>query len=315
MENYEDFRRLFRESVGTELLQDVSLRDLSSFKIGGRADLFFQARKTDDLLGAVSLAVRKSVPFYVIGGGFNILFDDAGYRGLLIKNGIEGMTPLDEEGKLEVSSGTTLTAVLQTSLERGYAGLAFLAGIPGTFGGAVYGNAGAFGRSIADVLESAVLLHPREGKTSVLRKDDLDFGYRRSLLQETRDIVIRADLKAFPENPGEVLKTVRDIMGQRKIKHPPPGTACAGSFFKNPCSPDGERSSAGFLLEKAGARGLSVGDAAVFEGHCNFLVNRGQAKSGDVLRLAAELKERVYQKFGVRLEEEVIYLSAAASMI
>jgi UDP-N-acetylmuramate dehydrogenase len=312
MNHPREFRAAFLEAVGRPLHETARLAELSSFRIGGPADFLFEARSEEELKKAVALAVREKFPFYVIGGGFNILFDDAGYRGLIVRNKVEGVE--FAEGHLNVLSGTSLSSLLQDMQARGLAGLEFMAGIPGTAGGAVFGNAGAFGQSIGDVLEEAVLLEPGGGERK-LSREDLDFGYRRSALQKGHAVILRVVLRAAPGDPRASEKTVSDYLEKRRSKHPPWGTACAGSFFRNPCLPGGEKVAAGRLLEQAGARGMTVGGAAVYEGHCNFIINTGKAKAGDVLLLARKLKERVFAMSGIRLEEEVVYLPATASMV
>jgi UDP-N-acetylmuramate dehydrogenase len=285
---------------------------MSSFGIGGPADLFFEARTEAELEAAVSLAVAGRYPVYVIGGGNNLLFDDAGYRGLIIRNRLEGLAK--GEGRMTVLSGTGLPCILREALAASLGGLEFLAGIPGTLGGAVYGNAGAYGWSIGDVLETATVLRPG-GERKTVSRGELGFGYRDSVLKSAGGIVLAATLLCSPGDSRESEAKIRDILEKRKTKHPPLGTACAGSYFKNSCAATGERIAAGKVLEQAGARGLAVGDAAVYENHCNFIINRGNARAADVLALAGELKERVFQAFGLRLEEEVIYLRADASML
>jgi UDP-N-acetylmuramate dehydrogenase len=285
---------------------------MSSFGIGGPADFFFEARSQGELEKAVAAAAGENVPFYVIGSGTNILFDDAGFRGLIVRNRLEGV--VRDGHRLMVLSGTGLSAVLRETLSGGLAGLEFLAGIPGTVGGAVSGNAGAFGASIGEFLETATLLS-RDGKQAVLRKEELEFGYRTSKLKREPAVVLRADLACSPGDREASEAKIRENLEHRRSKHPPWGTACAGSYFKNPWPPGGDRLPAGRLLEMAGARGLAVGDAAVYEKHCNFIINKGNAGSGDVLRLAEDLKERVLRQFGVRLEEEVIHLRADASWL
>jgi UDP-N-acetylmuramate dehydrogenase len=200
------------------------------------------------------------------------------------------------------------------ALEAGLAGLEFLAGIPGTTGGAVNGNAGAFGSSIGDHVGWATLLTPAGGQTTVGR-EALAFGYRTSVLKHNRSVVLNVVLLCSPGDRKASEAKVRDILTRRRLKQPPWGTASAGSYFKNPSSASGVKTAAGYLLEQAGAKGLAVGDAAVYDQHCNFIVNKGNARSADVLRLAGELKERVFQMFGIRLEEEVIHLPATASML
>jgi UDP-N-acetylmuramate dehydrogenase len=306
------FREAFLERIGTCPSENVPLSAMSSFGIGGPADLFFEAGTEPELEGAVSLAASEKVPFYVIGGGYNLLFDDAGYRGLIIRNRLDGVRR--EGHRLTVLSGTSLSCVLRETIEAGLAGLEFLAGIPGTVGGAVCGNAGAYGWSIGDVLESARLFSPG-GEPRTVPRDALGFGYRDSALKRKGGIALSATLLCSPGDRRESEARVRGILEKRWAKHPPHGTACAGSYFKNSSSGSGARIAAGQLLEQAGARGLAVGDAAVSDVHCNFIINKGDARASDVLALAGELKERVNKMFGVLLEEEVIYLRADASML
>lgn len=312
MKTVQEFRELFLEEFGRPLLEKTCLADLSSFRIGGPAELVFEARTESDLIKSAALAAREKLPYYIIGGGFNILFDDEGYRGLIIRNKADALTC--DEGRIRVSSGTGLSFLLHDALARGLVGLEFLAGIPGTVGGAIFSNAGAFGRSIGDVLENAVLLEPGGGEKALAR-GDFAFSYRRSSLQRDHAVVVRAVLAVSPGDPQASAAKIRDYLEKRRAKHPPWGTACAGSFFKNPCTPEGERIPAGRLLEEAGAQGMTAGGAAVYEKHCNFIINTGNARACDVLLLARKLKERVFATSGIRLEEEVIYLPATASML
>ena len=307
------FREAFLERIGTSPSENVPLSAMSSFGIGGPADLFFEARTEGELEAAVSLAVAERYPFYVIGGGNNLLFDDSGYRGLIIRNRLEGVVL--GEIRMSVLSGTGLPCVLREALGASLCGLEFLAGIPGTVGGAVYGNAGAYGWSIGEVLESATVLRPG-GRRETLSREELGFGYRDSALKKTPGIVLSATLLCSPGDSRESEAKIRDILEKRRTKHPPLGTACAGSYFKNSCfrdrSEDRRRPAAptgGRLRPRGRATRRSTRTTA------NFIINKGNARSSDVLALAAELKEKVYKMFGVRLEEEVIYLRADASML
>jgi UDP-N-acetylmuramate dehydrogenase len=308
----QEFRELIVRETGLAVQEKAGLDHISSFKIGGPADLLVEPRTEEDLKRAVALAVRERYAFYVIGGGYNILFDDEGYRGLIIRNRADGVGGVD--GRLIALAGTGLQALLQDAVARGLGGLEFLAGIPGTLGGALFSNAGAFGSSLGDFVEEAFLLEPGGGERR-LSREDFGFGYRRSSLQRDHGIVLRAVVRAEPGDRKDSERKIKEFMEKRKARHPPWGTACAGSFFKNPCSPGGEKVAAGRLLELAGARGMTVGGAAVYEGHCNFIINAGQATARDVLVLARELKELVFETSGVRLEEEVVYLPATASML
>jgi UDP-N-acetylmuramate dehydrogenase len=309
--NTQAFRDVLTETLKKAPLEHVPLERVSSFGVGGPADLFFEAGEEDDLVRAAALASREGFPYYVIGGGSNLLFDDSGYRGLIIRNRIEGVDVLPN--RLAARSGTALSALVREALGHGLRGLEFLAGIPGTVGGALFGNAGAFGRSLGEAFEEAALLESG-GERLTVGRADLTFGYRRSSLQEKHALILGATFSVTPGDPRASEAEIREYLDRRRAKHPPCGTLCAGSYFKNPVGRDGVRVPAGRLLEEAGAKGMSIGGAAVYEGHCNFIVNKGNARSDDIRNLAAALRELVLGKTGVLLEEEVIYLAPTVSM-
>lgn len=314
MKEFQDFSRAFFEETGLFPASKVPLADYSSFRIGGPADYFLEVRGLSDLALAVKAARKFRFPFYVIGGGYNLLFDDAGYRGLVIRNAAAGLQFRPEKESLEAASGTRLSDLVSLALKEGLAGLEFLAGIPGTVGGAVFGNAGAFGQAIGDRVADVTVLSG-EGQEQALGLEALHFGYRYSSLKKDHKIILKATLKVEPGSRPEMLKKVEDYLNQRTRKHPPREVPCAGSYFKNPVLPGGRKIPAGQLLEQAGARGMRVGQATVYPGHCNFIINLGGATARQVLTLAAELKEKVWQSSGIRLEEEVIFVPADASML
>lgn len=303
-------RELIREKTGRPPETGVALRTLSNFKIGGPADYYFGAATLDELRGAVAAARESGIRYYVIGGGYNILFDDAGYRGLIIRNLCRGLEFDPDTVHLTVLGGTPLFELAKFCRDRGLGGLEFLAGIPGTVGGAIYGNAGAFGRSIGELLAEALLMDHRGVERRGRVPGDFEFGYRDSRLKRTRDIVLSAVFLPIPGEQAAVGACMDAYLALRAERHPEPGMAYAGSFFKNPPAPDGKRIPAGKLLEDVGAKQLAVGGAAVYHGHGNFLYNRGDASAADVRRLAEILKARVKERFGVDLEEEVIFLPA-----
>lgn len=305
------FRDAFEQSLGKPLQQDVPLSSKSSLRIGGPADLFFTADSQDDLAAAVRTALRSAIRHFVMGGGTNVLFDDSGFRGLIIKNSASGIFPLPGSRGVEAVSGARLSDLVERSASLGLRGLECLAGIPGTVGGAVSGNAGAFGRNIGQSLSSALVLD-REGREVSLTPGDLGFSYRRSALRRERFTLLKASFKLESDDETKIREDIFCFLEQRKNRHPDWSVASAGCYFKNPVRPDGTRLPAGRLLEDVGAVGLSRGGAAVSEAHCNFIVNRGGARAADVLELARELKARVREKFGLDLEEEVVYLPAAA---
>jgi UDP-N-acetylmuramate dehydrogenase len=306
-----DFQEHFKSEVSRELKKSVPLSQFSNFKIGGKADYFFSASSLKELMTAVCLSEKESVSYRIIGGGYNVLFDDEGFRGLVIKNDVKGITKL-KDFLVEVLSGTYLNDVIDFCKERGLGGASFLAGIPGTVGGAVYGNAGAFGRSIGDILEEAEVLKLVGKRTDVIKltKNQMGFQYRKSLLKEKPFILLKAVFKLIPESPEVIKKEIEKNIKERKKKHPPWSVACAGSYFKNPVSNSGKKIAAGFLLDRIGARSLKRGDAAVYKGHANFLINTGNATSKDIRGLAAELKQRVKKRFGITLEEEIVFIPA-----
>lgn len=302
----------FEEALGRPLERSVSLRDLSSFRIGGEADFFFAARTARELQTCLNLARRHAVPFYVIGAGTNILFDDTGFRGLLIRSEVRGIER-KEENRISVFCGTLLADVVEFALTEGLGGVEFAAGIPGTVGGAVFGNAGAFGQSIGDVLEEAFLLDG-EGQERRVQRSHFGFGYRQSFLKENHWTLIKATFKLARADKSRIKAQIEENLERRSSRLPSLDMAYAGSYFKNPVLPDGTKVSAGFLLEKVGAKGMRVGEAMVYPGHANFIVNIGQARAVHVLELARRLKDMVKEEFGVDLEEEVIYLPANFSM-
>jgi len=306
-----DISSLFFTSIGKPVEQAVSLSQHSHFCIGGHADFFFTASTLSDLLGGIRFSREHSLPYYIIGGGYNLLFDDRGYRGLIIKNRIKGIRRR-AASEIEILSGTHLEELIRFCIKEGLSGLEFLAGIPGTVGGAVSGNAGAFNQEIGDFLKEADLLNDEGDRVSVGR-NYFAFGYRESSLQRSREMLLRAVFSLQRGNRDEMKVLIDDYLERRKKKHPPMDIACAGSYFKNPVLSDGKKVPAAQLLDEVGAKNLKRGGAQVFSDHANFIINAGSASSADVLGLAAVLKERVKDRFGVELEEEVIFLPAEPS--
>jgi UDP-N-acetylmuramate dehydrogenase len=306
------FPRLFLQAVGKPVREGVLLRDYSNLRIGGRADYFFEAATVEELKSSFLVARKTHIPLFVMGGGFNLLFDDAGFRGLILKNSVRKVGPSKAGDCPRAAAGTPIRELVNFASENSLTGLEFLAGIPGTVGGAVFGNAGAFGQSVGDFLEEAIL-RKENGKEFQVSRDYFAFGYRHSQLKIKHRILLEATFRLRPGTRENIRANIERNLAMRARKHPPQETATAGSYFKNPILPDGTKATAGFLLEHVGAREVRVGDAAVYPGHCNFLVNSGNAKARDILALAAELKKRVKEKFGIELEEEVIFLPADSS--
>jgi UDP-N-acetylmuramate dehydrogenase len=304
-----DFPEMFQNTLGKPLDFSVRLSEQSHFRIGGNADYFFCARSAVDLKKAITLAREFSVYHTIMGGGYNLLFEDEGFRGLVIKNQVRKVVRQDK-GLLRCASGSSLKDVLEwcTGIELG--GLEFMAGIPGTVGGAVYGNAGAFDEQIGDRVVEAVIYD--ESDREVRKPNDyFSFDYRYSSLKKKSDIVLEVILQVEERTKSRIEANIADYMERRKKRHPPWDVACAGSFFQNPTFPDGKKIPAAKLLDRVGARGLREGDAMVYEGHANFIINCGNASARDVLRLASKLKRRVKEDFDIDLKEEVIHVPAS----
>lgn len=305
------FIEKFAKTFGKNLEQSVSLQYLCNFRVGGQADYFFAASSLPELIQAVRLARQHKISYYIIGGGYNLLFDDDGFRGLIIKNSVQGIEKKGT-GKVEVFSGTPIRELVQFCVANTLEGFEFLAGIPGTVGGAVFGNAGAFDRDIGSFLAEALILDKR-GEQVQVDRDFFAFDYRQSRLRTNRNLLLKATFLLQKGVRQDIEDKIAENLAKREKKHPPREVACAGSYFKNPVLPDGKRIPAADLLDQVGAKSLGVGGAAVFSNHANFIINKQEATTKDILCLALELKNRVKQKFGIELEEEVICLPAELS--
>jgi UDP-N-acetylmuramate dehydrogenase len=300
--NRTELTRIF----GDRLEFDKSMAQFTSFRTGGPAALFLRAQTGEEAAQAVLQAERLGLPFFLLGGGSNLLVSDLGYDGLVIKMDVRGLSRVDAT-TIECGAGEDLMALVRYAAEQGLTGLEFAAGIWGTVGGAIYGNAGAFGGEIGDVLVDALLIG-QDGKIRTVDKEYCRFAYRDSYLKVSHEIVVSAHLRLQPGDRATVEKKIEEILELRVAKHPDQLTA--GCFFKNipdPKEPYGKLP-AGRLLEQIGAKQLSVGGAKVFERHANIIINTGTASAADICALAALLKQKVKERFGIELQEEVIKL-------
>ena len=296
-----------RSRLGERLELNKSLAPFTTFKTGGAAGYFLDANSVDDVAKAVRAANEIGLEFFVIGGGSNLLVSDAGYAGLIIRIRTCGLS-LENETEIVCGAGEELMALVTYAADNSLSGLEFAAGIGGTVGGAVYGNAGAYGGEIGRRLSRAVLIG-RDGQLKTVKPEYFRFGYRDSYLKSTHEILVEA---CFQLEKGD-LRLIRDkingILKEREFKFPR-AAKCAGCFFKNieDSSQKHGKLPAGRLLEEVGAKQMSVGDARVSEHHANVIVNAGNASSKDIRRLADKLKEKVFERFGIMLQEEVIQI-------
>ncbi|GAB4276378.1 MAG: UDP-N-acetylmuramate dehydrogenase [Candidatus Rifleibacteriota bacterium] len=298
-------------NFSTDLIRrNVPLRDYVTFKLGGPAELFFEAGDRESFVQAIEYARSKKIPCFILGGGSNLVVSDEGMEGLVVRNSCRDFNLVNVENRqISISSGFDLGELVKQALDNGFSGLEYFTGIPGSIGGAIYGNAGAYGRCIGDVLIDAEILFP-DGTIHVVPNSFFKFDYRTSILKTSPYIVLSARFQLENGNPAEIKEKMEEIIQQRKSKHPDKSVGCAGSFFKNlpPLPGENRRQPAGAVLEKVGAKSMSYGGAAVFHKHANFIINEGNATSEDVKHLAAMLKDKVFRDFGIELSEEVMYV-------
>jgi len=283
----------------------VPLKNYTSFNIGGPADFLLIVETREELVKISKIAFQHNIPFKILGRGTNVLCDSKGFKGLIVINNFSKIA-LQSNSSVFVGSGTDIFSFIDFTIENSISTFYFLAGIPGTMGGALVSNAGAFGNAIGNYLINATVVSPEKGIICV-DKNYFNFNYRYSNLKKGKDILIEFELKFEYGNKQTIKHKIESILQLRKEKHPPENTYCAGSYFKN-IPQKNKFIAAGKLLEKAGAKSLKVGDAAVFEKHANFIINLKNASSNDVLKLAEMMKAAVKSKFNYTLEEEVVYI-------
>jgi UDP-N-acetylmuramate dehydrogenase len=310
----------------SKIIYGADMREHTTFMIGGRADAYIEADSPEGLVRAISGARASGIPYFILGGGSNLLIDDKGIAGIVIKNRYKNITVLDRQNfdylipsisreELEksvfllIGSGTKLSELVNFACDNALTGCEFLSGIPGTFGGAVYGNAGAYGKGVGDLLVMAKLINA-ESSICCVESDYFNFNYRASRLKTTKEILLSAVIRLRRGDEKTIKTEVDKIITERHLKHPPEYIGCAGSYFKNitPVTSNARRIAAGYFLELAGAKEMKYGRAEVYSKHANFIINPGGASCAEVLKLAAALKSKVLEKFGLMLEEEVLYV-------
>lgn len=287
-----------------DIKENEPLSKHSTYKIGGQARYFIVAKTKDDILEAVDFAKRKGLTFFPLGGGSNVLFSDNGYDGVIIKIQLSGFEIRGEN--IISGAGVSLAQLINLSVDNNLTGLEWGAGIPGTIGGAVNGNAGAYGKSISDNIESIVVLG-EDGEEKKYSKDECVFRYRGSKFKkiDNKEIIIEVCLKLEKGDKEKSREQIKDILTRRKGKIPPQPSA--GCVFKNIKSEDGKLVAAvGSLVEQCGLKGARVGDAEIPMLHGNYIVNVDGATAKDVITLINLCKQKVKEKFNIDLEEEIV---------
>lgn len=307
--------------------ENIPLKHHSNYKIGGSAKYFFEAKNAEEIIKAAEYARKIKTRIFVLGGGTNILFHDNGFDGLILKPNIQFIDKIKSAAFLRVGAGVSLGKIIEESAERGLSGLEWAAGIPGTIGGAVRGNAGAFGGEIKDVIKEVTSLDISGSRPKIIKRNnqDCEFNYRSSIFKEQPEIIIEASLILKKGDRKSIETAIKQNINYRKERQPMEYPSL-GSTFKNvdirkiakkqyksfesiiktdpfPVIP------AAYLISEAGLKGVSCGGAMISPKHPNFIVNVMEAASNDVKNLIALSKNKVYNKFKIKLEEEIEILA------
>jgi len=298
----QEFMDKFKEIV----TKDEPLSAHNTFGTGGNARLFANVRSAEQLSAVIQTANELKIPFFMLGGGSNMLISDKGYDGLIIKNGIDGLMVKGTE--ITAGAGENLQALVDCATDNSLTGMEFAAGIWGTVGGAIFGNAGAYGSEIGSVMTWAELVD-REGRIRIENSSYFAFAYRTSKLKVTREFVTRAGFGLKQGEKEEIRSKVDEIVATRKEKLPEMENS-AGCFFKNIVDKREKfgKLPAGKLLEEIGAKEMHIGGAHVYSKHANIIINDGTASSREIHKLGVILKKRVQEKFGIELAEEITLL-------
>lgn len=294
------------KTMRLNLIEDADMSKYTSFRAGGHAAALVEVENTEELKAVLQMVTAENIPHLVIGNGSNILFKDSGYDGVVIKLAAEGFEyaeyePGDQEDVSLIRVGTAMkNGVLAKMLQQdSLTGFEFASGIPGSIGGAVFMNAGAYGGEMKDIVKSVKTISPDGREERIFTAEEMDFSYRHSILEENGYIAVEVTLQLKKGDKEEITATMRDLLEKRNTKQPV-NYPSAGSTFKRP-----EGYFAGKLVEDAGLKGLTVGGAQVSTLHSGFVINIGGATATDILQLMALVQNTVYDKFGVMLEPEV----------
>lgn len=294
--------KFYDQLIHTLDKERVLLKELMSkhttFRVGGAADYFVMPKTAAEVEAVISICRRSKTPYYVLGNGSNLLVGDKGYRGVIIQIGKEMSSIIIEETALRVQAGALLSRIAKEAADHSLTGMEFAAGIPGTLGGAVVMNAGAYGGEMKDILQEVTVLNG-EGQVMVLSNEELELGYRTSVVARKGYIVLEAVIRLENGNKEEI-RGYMDELRNKRVSKQPLEYPSAGSTFKRP-----EGYFAGKLIQDTGLCGFQVGGAQVSEKHCGFVINKRNATAADIISLMQQVSEKVNEKFGVTLEPEV----------
>ncbi len=281
-----------------KVLVNEPMASHTTFRIGGPADYFVIPENGEEVAGIIKICKEKNTPYFILGNGSNLLIGDKGFRGVVIQL-YKNFDGLEIQGtKVTAKAGAMLIRVAKEAGKAGLTGLEFASGIPGTIGGAMVMNAGAYGGEMKDVVTSVTVL-TKDGEVKKLSGEEMNFRYRGSVVEDEGHIVLEAEMELQEGNLEEIQARIEELSVQRRTKQPIEYPS-AGSTFKRP-----EGYFAGKLIMDSGLRGYKVGDAQVSEKHCGFVINAGKATAADVMQLMKDVSDQVQAQFGVALEPEV----------
>lgn len=297
-----EIRKMFCDLLGEDrVFTEEAMSQHTTFKIGGPADYFLMPDKGEDVGRVIKICKEKEIPYFILGNGSNLLVGDGGYRGAVIQI-YRNMSSVTVEGnEITAQAGALLSAVAAAAKNASLTGFEFAGGIPGTIGGAVVMNAGAYGGEMKDVLTEVTVMNA-EGDIFTLPTEELELGYRTSIIKTAGYIVLEAKIRLKEGDPEVIRETMKDLTIRRTTKQPLEYPS-AGSTFKRP-----EGYFAGKLIMDSGLAGYQVGGAQVSGKHCGFVINAGDATARDVRTLMDNVRDIVYKKYGVTLEPEVKFL-------
>lgn len=294
--------QFIREHIAEEdILLDEPMSRHTTFRVGGEAMALLRIRREEQLHALLPYFKETGMEYFVVGNGSNLLVGDKGYHGIILQIADRMKQIVVEGTHMTVKAGCLMSEVARTACEHGLTGFEFASGIPGTIGGGVVMNAGAYDGEMKQVVESVRVMSGM-GEILELSKEDMEFSYRNSVIRNRDFVVLQVNLLLQHGNPEEIHQKMKELNQKRREKQPLEFPS-AGSTFKRP-----EGYFAGKLIMDAGLRGYSIGGACVSEKHCGFIVNKGKATAADVAEVIQEVQERVKKKFGVALETEVVFL-------
>lgn len=296
--NLEIYNQLIQVIDKERVLTDEPMKNHTTFRVGGNADYFVLPRTSEEVRDIVAFCQNQKLPYYILGNGSNLLVGDKGYRGVIIQIFKEMNDIVVNGERICAQAGALLSKVGSVALEAGLTGFEFAAGIPGTVGGAVVMNAGAYGGEMKDVLASVTVL-TQDGEVLKLSNENLELGYRTSVVAKKNYVVLEAEYLLKRGDKSDI-RAMMDELKVKRVTKQPLEYPSAGSTFKRP-----EGYFAGKLIQDAGLRGFRVGGAQVSEKHCGFVINTGGATASDILELMKQVSEKVSDEFGVTLEPEV----------